>query len=420
MSNEWYKVDNVAKVFLANHSARNPQTLRVSCTLKEDVDPETLQEALDTSIELFPELSVRIRRGFFWHYIESTDVRAIVKEESGSPCPILYGAGFDGFLHFKVTYYGKRINVDIFHALADGTGALAFLKVLVLNYLKLKHPDALQNVSLASDSSETERTQNSFEHFYENSNGAIPKQILNKKKKAYSIQSRLLPYNQLRFIELHMEGKEIVAKAKEMHVSVTSYLGALLMFAIREGMPFMMKHKPINVSMPVNLRNFYPSETTRNFFNNVDVSHAFDGSETIESLASEFDAKLKESLKPESITAQMNRYQSMERLFFTRMVPLFIKQPIVKFFAKSEKKTVSCVLSNLGVIKLPPEMAEYISEISDFCSTDGFFVTVTSFGTDMVLGISTANAETGTVRRLIKHLNETGVNIKAYVSEVIE
>ena len=35
MSDSWYKVDNVAKVFLATASMRDPRVFRISCTLQE-------------------------------------------------------------------------------------------------------------------------------------------------------------------------------------------------------------------------------------------------------------------------------------------------------------------------------------------------------------------------------------------------
>ena len=46
MSDSWYKVDNVAKVFLATASQRDPRVFRISCTLNEEIDPDTLNEAL--------------------------------------------------------------------------------------------------------------------------------------------------------------------------------------------------------------------------------------------------------------------------------------------------------------------------------------------------------------------------------------
>ena len=43
-----------------------------------------------------------------------------------------------------MTYYKKRINFEVFHALTDGTGATEFLRELVKNYLHLVHKDELE------------------------------------------------------------------------------------------------------------------------------------------------------------------------------------------------------------------------------------------------------------------------------------
>ena len=69
----WYKVDNVAKVFLATHNQRDTRTLRVSVTLNETINPEALQYALDQTIKSRSQFQMRIRRGIFWNYLEKTD-----------------------------------------------------------------------------------------------------------------------------------------------------------------------------------------------------------------------------------------------------------------------------------------------------------------------------------------------------------
>ncbi len=419
LSDNWYQLDNVSKVFLANHSNRNPQSLRVSFTLDEAVKPDLLKEALSATLISLPEIHVRIRRGFFWHYIEPSKEKPEVYEESGRPCPMLYGGVNGTYLHYRVSYFGSRINVDVFHAIVDGTGAFHFLETLVLNYLKLRYPGEFDDVTLSLNSSSDDRSRNSYDHFYDNSNGPIPKTILNKKPKAYHILSRKLPYDQLQFFEIHLNADKIKQDSKSLGVGLSSYLGAKLMLAIKDDIPFVQRKKPVTISMPVNLRNYYPSETLRNFFNNVDVCHVFNGKETLESLSKEFDESLKESLKPELINNQMNRYQSIEKLFLTRMVPLFMKQPIVKAFAKQEKKRVTAVLSNLGVIKLPEKMMAHITEISDFCSTDTLFITATTYEKDFVIGITSAYQNTGIIRRFVKSLQDDETVTKAYVSEVI-
>ena len=419
MNDNWYKLDNVAKVFLAAHNKRNPRSIRVSCVLNEEVDPKLLQDALDLTIKIRPQFQVRIRRGIFWNYLEQTDEHAIVTKEVTGPCPALYGEHYRGVLHYMVTYYHDRINIDMSHAISDGTGAFILLKLLVLNYLKLRHPGKLDNVSISDSASSDDRFRNSYDHFYDDSAGPIPKTILNKKKLAFQISSRKLPYNQLRYTEVHLESDKLLAAAKAMKVSLTSYLGAHLMLAILDDMPLRQRRKPVNISIPVNLRNYYPSDTLRNFFNNIDVSHTYNGGETLGTLALEFDEKLKQALDPELIKKQMNRYQSIEQFFIARMVPLFIKQPIVRMFSARETKTVTAVLSNLGPIKMPEETLPYIRGFTDFCSTDNMFITITSYGNDLVLGIASSYTGTGVIRRMLHALKSLDTDIYLYATEVI-
>ena len=109
----------MSKVFLATVGKRDTRSFRLSCMLKEDIDPEILQEAVTSAIEDRPQMQVRIRRGIFWHYMEDTDLVPSVKQEEDRICPLLYVPS-KTMLHYQVTYFGRRINLDISHVLADG------------------------------------------------------------------------------------------------------------------------------------------------------------------------------------------------------------------------------------------------------------------------------------------------------------
>ncbi len=419
-NSNWYKLDNVAKVFLASYTKRNPRSIRVSSILTEPIDENLLQEALDLTIKLRPQFQVRIRRGFFWNYLEQTATKPVVSAETSGPCPLLYGERYKGVLHYQVTYYQNRINIDMSHAISDGTGALSLLKLLTLNYLKLRYPGKFDEISIPDDACADDRSRNSYDQFYDNKGFTIiPKTILNKKPKAFQIQSRKLPYNQLQYIEVHTSADMLLKRSKELNVSLTSYLGAELMFAIHADMPLRQSKHPITISIPVNLRNYYPSDTLRNFFNNIDISHNFDGSESIETLAAEFEQKLRSNLEPEVIKKQMNRYQNIEQLFLARMVPLFLKQPIVKMFSKKESQTVTAILSNLGKIDMPGETTDYIKGFTDFCSTDNLFITITTYKNDMVLGIASSYSGTGMIRRMLNSFEKSGCDITLYATEII-
>lgn len=415
MSQEnWYKVDNVAKVFLATVEKRDTRTLRVSCTLREDIDPECLQRAVDLAIQQRPQFQVRIRRGIFWHYMEDTDIRPVVAEEHDRICPLLYVPG-RAMLHYKVSYFHNRINLDLFHAISDGTGALEFLNIIVLEYLGCRYPGKFDGVKIHSGASQDALNEDSYKQFF-GGMGLKGSSL----KKAYHPRGRRLPYDQLQFFELHMPTADILPKAKALGVSLSSYVGARLMMAIHEDMPTRKAHLPINVSMPVNLRNYYPSDTSRNFFNNINIVHAFEGEITLEELSKEFDAKLKDNLTPEKIKAQMDNFETMEYVAPVRPVPLFIKQQVIRYGTKVSEKKVSVVLSNLGVQKPPEALVPFIENYGAFCSSKNLFVTMSSYNGELTLGISSPYASTGVVKDFVRGLTEDDIKVRAYATEVIQ
>ena len=65
MPHTWYKVDNVAKVFLASVTRRDPRVFRISCTLTEEINPDALAAALQRTARDLPHFSVTLHRGLF-------------------------------------------------------------------------------------------------------------------------------------------------------------------------------------------------------------------------------------------------------------------------------------------------------------------------------------------------------------------
>ena len=414
-SDNWYRVDNVSKVFLATVGKRDTRSFRLTCTLKEKVDPELLQQAVNSAIEDRPQVQVRIRRGIFWHYMEDTDLMPVVKQEDDRICPLLYVPS-KTMLHYQVTYFGNRINLDISHVLADGTGAMEFLNIIVLDYLKRKYPGEFADITIHSGASEGDLSQDSYRQFFGSKNLSRGP----ARKKAFRLVGIKLPYHQLQFFEIHLPTSQILPRAKELKVSLTSYLGALWMLAIREEMPPRKHQLPVTISLPVNLRNYYPSKTARNFFNSVNVSHVFDGEISLEELAAEFDASFKSQLTEENVKKQMDSFETMEYVAPVRVVPLVIKQWVFRYFTKKSNKKVSMTFSNMGVQKPPKSLGEKIGNYSGFCSTNTIFSTMFGYGDNLTLGVSSAYMNTGVVKNFVRFLSASGVDITVSATEVIK
>lgn len=54
------------------------------------MEENALQEALDRTIEKYPVFLSVMRKGLFWHYLEKSELRPIVRKEYKEPCSSLY------------------------------------------------------------------------------------------------------------------------------------------------------------------------------------------------------------------------------------------------------------------------------------------------------------------------------------------
>lgn len=413
MPQTWYKVDNVAKVFLASVTRRDPRVFRVSCVLAAPVDPALLETALGRTAKEYPQFQVTLHRGLFWHYFESTDKQPHAVPETQAPCAAIYGPQIKNELLYRVSYYGARVNVEMFHALSDGNGGMMFLKTLIHNYLQLQNP-ALADVPGDERASEEESEQDAFRQYYGGGRSEDPP----ARRGVFRLRGLKLPYDQVRFFEAHLAAAQVLQKARAAGVTVTSYLAAAQMLAVYRTMPALERGRPIVVSLPVNLRNYYGSETARNFFNSIGIPYVFQGGETVETLARSFDAKLREALKTEKVKGRMDGYEKLEQMPGVKPVPLFIKNAAVSLGNAAEVRKVTLTISNLGRIPLQKELQPYVKGFVAYCSSSSMFTTACSYGDDLVLGTTWAYRGTAVLKNFYRLLSAEGLDITLYATEV--
>lgn len=131
----WRRLDNTGKLFAMVAGEELSNVFRVSAVLDTQIEPERLQRALMRTLPEFEVFRVRLRRGFFWYYFETNRREPEAEEESPWLCRFIDPHGNRMYL-FRVSWFGMRINFEVFHALTDGMGAMNFLKRLVENYLE--------------------------------------------------------------------------------------------------------------------------------------------------------------------------------------------------------------------------------------------------------------------------------------------
>lgn len=85
----WRRLDNTGKIFplIANENLSN--VFRVSATLKEDIQPAILQQALEDVLPQFEDFRVKLKRGFFWYYLEQNNRTPELKEKQHTRANLL-------------------------------------------------------------------------------------------------------------------------------------------------------------------------------------------------------------------------------------------------------------------------------------------------------------------------------------------
>jgi hypothetical protein len=406
---EWLKLDNAAKIFPPNTSEKDTKVFRFVCELMEEVDPEILQKALDKAMPLFPVYQSVLRRGMFWYYFDGTDTRPVVVEEHKLPCSMLYRPNRRNLL-FEVSYFNKRINLEMYHALTDGTGALGFLKTIVYYYLILKHEEDFTDglPKLDYDASFTQKMDDSFLKHY--SGDKTLDRI--KLRKAYHITGRRSLDNRLRIIEGVMSVKEVLKFAHQYDTTMTVYLTALYMKAIYMDMPTRSRKYPVRLTVPVNLRTYFPSVTARNFFTTVGVSYDFSKkSDKLEDIIMEVKAAFASELTEERLRQHINRLSALEHNVFMRVIPLVLKDYILRFATRLSDRGITATLSNIGKITVAKELVPYIHLFDCFTSAKRPQIAMCSFGEELVVSFTSPFVGTDIQKNFFRMLTQEGVAV---------
>ena len=410
---KWRKLDNAALAFPLVTGKNDTRVFRFYCQLKEKVDGEILQQALDQTMEKYPLFQAVLRKGLFWFYLERRDIHATVKQEKRPPCSSLYIPDKKSLL-FQVSYHNNRMNFEVFHGLTDGTGAMNFLEELVQNYLILAHSETeLPRVEHEEEITPGDQEEDSFSQYY---SSEIPR---NKEKKpaAVKLKGEKLVHSDMDITEVILNVKETLAKARSYGVSITILLTAMLLCSIQEEIPRNRQKKPVTLMIPVNLRNYFPSQSMGNFFGWIEVGYVFEEDTSFEEVLSSVKQQFQEQLQKDRIAMNMNGYVRIEKNPFVRAVPLEIKKFFLMAGANLGSRSITAVYSNIGIIRLPEEYKEYIERFGIFASTDSLQLCSCSYGEQLVLGFTSKIPDDSIQRNFMKMLKKEEISYKEEKNE---
>ena len=414
----WRRLDQAGKLYSATSNEKETRVFRFFCELKEEVQEDILQDALDLTIKKYPIFLSVMRNGLFWHYLERSSLRPVVREEEKEPCSNIYVKDQQNLL-FEVTYYKKRINFEAYHAITDGTGATEFVKELVKNYLYLAHKDeGLEDVDLGGEDLTVEDQENDgFKKYYHPSD----KKNNVKKQRAYQLRKPRKERGDLKITEASLSVQEMLAKAREAGVSITIYLAAAFICAIHMEMKKTEEKKPIVLMLPVNLRKFFPCSSMLNFFGWIEPGYEFDKMDgSFDSVLAHVKKTFEEELTKEKMGERMDRMTALEMHPILKLVPLGIKNPCINAGAKISEKDTTAIFSNMSVVKMPQDYVPYIERFGVFTNTPKLELCMCSFKDTISLGFTSRFDTTNIKRNFFKILADHGIHYEQVISEYPE
>ena len=408
----WDRLDNTAHLFPVIAGEQMTNVYRISVTLTELVQPELLQEALNLVLPKMDGFNLRLRMGVFWYYFEENGKPAPrVREESNFPCRLIQQNKNRNYM-FRVTYYKYRINLEVFHVLTDGMGGINFLKELTYQYLRLAHPELKE---LVGDSLNSGTSLNRDDSFLKNYKKSATKGY--QTKKAYLLKGEMLPKGEFGVMHGYMEIPRLKEVCHSYGCSINEYLVAVYVWSVyTECMKGMPSERPIRVAVPVNLRPYFNSITTKNFF--VMVSAEFHPTKeiyTFEEVLGIVRDSLRSQIDREHLEELFSYNVSNEKLLVARAVPLFMKNLAMRFVYTQSALANTTTITNIGNISVDEEYRPYVEMFHAFLAmSKGQHQkgTICSYGSTLVFSFSYDLKDASVQRGFFRKLAADGLEVE--------
>lgn len=409
----WFKLDNAGKLYPAIATAQWSSVFRVSVVLREEIAPATLQQAVNRVLPRFPTMAVMMRRGFFWYYLEANDRPLCIQPDAGHPCLRFRWKENNGYL-IRVLYYRKRVSVEFFHSITDGMGGLVFLKTLAAEYLRLRGirvPSGEGVLDLKRKPTPGE-TEDAFLRM------PLPKFKLSRRDTAaYHLPGDFEPPHTVHLVAASMPFAAVRDQAKLHGVTPTEYLAAVMLYVCYlEQRGGRKKPRPIRISVPVNMRNYFDTETLRNcsFFVNPGIDPRM-GDYTFEEIARDVHSFMRYALNPKLLFAGISANVADERNLFLRLCPLPLKNLAINtVFRAVGERAVTATLSSLGRVTGPPQLMQHVDrfEVAVGASTKPRTNCVlTSTGDKLMLVFTRNQREATLTRETLRFLVKLGIPV---------
>ena len=313
---------------------------------------------------------------------------------------------------FRVTYFKYRINLEVFHVLTDGMGGINFLKELTYQYLRLCHPEIREKVGDDLNCGTSLNREDSFIKNYRKSSSK-PYQT----QKAYLVKGEKLLPGEFGVMHGYMKIPALKEVCHKYGVSINEYLVGVFVYSVyQECLKGMPSDKSIRVAVPVNLRPYFASNTTKNFFVMVSAEfHPTKEDYTFEEILQTVRESLKAQINKENLEKLFSYNVSNEKVWIARIAPLFLKNLAMKIVYTQSALANTTTITNIGNIGVEDVYKPYIEMFHAFLAmSKGQHIkgTICSYDDTLVFTFSYDLQDTGIQKVFFRKIAADGIEVQ--------
>jgi len=204
-----------------------------------------------------------------------------------------------------------------------------------------------------------------------------------------------------------------------LNVSITEYIASVLAFSLYQIQNKKRKkqsHKPIRASVPINMRQIYPSKTLRNF--TLYITPGIDpnlGEYTFKEILNQMHHALRYEMNEKFLSATLSNNVFLGEHPLIRFTPRIIKDKMMLFAYKNfGENQYSTTISNLGNVILPESMRPYVKRMNFNLPPNRINLsssTMTSYGKHLYLTITSVLREPLLEKEVFSFFHKEGIPI---------
>jgi len=358
-------MDPIGLLYAGTSNKDFPNNYTISVYLNEEIKPEVLQQAVNDIFKRLPIVNgklVETETDFYHEILEETPV--ITKDKGLYPYEQYY---LEGSKHsVRVVYGDIHFKVESMHFITDGRSTVEIAKGILIRYYELMGNEVEKGYGIdVRDTPSPEESINAFEKF-----STLSEQTDDVKD---SEEESVVAYRHEgsrpaapHVTTLHFDLTPLKAAAKSYDVTLNTYIQAQLMHVVAQERDARKSNKRIYFGFAADCRPYFRAKTFRNFA----TGGGFYLDETIpfENIIETVNEQTK-ALNKEYFQGSINQIQSMFKSCVG--LPIAQQKEIIHEVHESQFKTSTSVLSNIGLIKLPPSITEKVKSMEFSISQDG-------------------------------------------------